>query len=112
MKNKYGKYIRVRKYEFINYSTMNHKIMIRLENEYKIDWIDNQEPCDYIHSDDVVAFITWIDLTDNNKIIYEKEYNVHEDDIYEFMITLISEEGVRFYLDKRSEQLVSNKEIK
>ena len=34
MKNKYGKYIRVRKYEFINYSTMNHKIMIRLENEY------------------------------------------------------------------------------
>lgn len=108
MKNKYGKYIRVRKYEFTNYSTIHHKIIIKLENEYEIDWIDDQEPCDYIHSDAVVAFITWVDLTDNNKIIYEKEYNISEDDIYEFMVTLISEEGIRFYLDRRNEHLTNN----
>lgn len=108
MKNKYGKHVRVRNYEFTNYATMHHKILIRLENEYDIDWIDDQEPCDYIHSDDVVAFITWIDLTDNNKIICEKEYNIHEDDICEFITTLISEEGVRFYLDRRAEQLTNN----
>lgn len=110
MKNKYGKYIRVRKYEFTNYSTIHHKIIIKLENEneYEIDWIDDQEPCDCIHSDAAVAFTTQVGLTDNNKIIYEKEYNVSEDDIYEFIVTLISEEGVRFYLDRRNKHLANN----
>ena len=80
MKNKYGKYIRVRKYEFINYSTMNHKIMIRLENEYKIEVIRKEQNSNLSGTNVNKDTVNNIDLTIND---IDDDNDNYFDDFYD-----------------------------
>ena len=104
MKNKleFARYIRVRNFEFKNFSTMNHKVLIKLENAYEIESIGD-EPIDKIHDENVLATLTWFDINRGEETeIFSEEFEILENEINTFIVNqVLSEEVIEKFHEKR-----------
>ena len=90
MKNKlkFARYIRVRNYEFKNL-TKNHKVLIKLENAYEIESIDD-EPIDKIHDKNVLATLTWFEIyRDEETEIFSEEFEITESELNNFIASKV-----------------------